>query len=144
MTAIKISKITSDTELKDCFHIRTIVFINEQNVPLAEEMDQWDQEADHYLLSMAGKAAATARVRYISDIAKIERVAVLKEMRGHNIGQRLMTYIMADIKKNPAIRIMKLGAQTHAITFYQKLGFECYGDEFLDAGIPHKWMTKSL
>ena len=144
MTAIKISKITSDTELKDCFHIRTIVFINEQNVPLAEEMDQWDQEADHYLLSMAGKSAATARVRYISDIAKIERVAVLKEMRGHNIGQRLMTYIMADIKKNPAVKIMKLGAQTHAIAFYEKLGFKCYGDEFLDAGILHRWMTKVL
>lgn len=39
---------------------------------------------------------------------------------------------------------LKLNAQTHAIPFYGKLGYEVVSDEFLDAGIPHKTMVKKL
>lgn len=39
---------------------------------------------------------------------------------------------------------MELAAQTHALDFYARLGFEAYGPEFLDAGIPHRNMRLSL
>lgn len=144
MTDVKIIKITSQEDLKKCIHIRTIVFVHEQNVPVSEEIDGLDGEADHYLLTVDGKEVATARVRYLSETAKIERVAVLKNMRGYNAGRRLMDYIMADIQKNPAINIMKLGAQVQVVNFYVKLGFESYGDEFLDANIRHRWMKREI
>ena len=37
-----------------------------------------------------------------------------------------------------------LGAQTHAIGFYEKLGFTAFGPEYLDAGIPHRDMDRPL
>jgi predicted GNAT family N-acyltransferase len=37
-----------------------------------------------------------------------------------------------------------LGAQSHATGFYEKLGFAAFGDEFLDAGIPHRHMRRAL
>lgn len=138
---IEITKVTSQSDRDDCFHIRTIVFVEEQNVSLDEEMDGRDGDADHYLLRVAGKATATARVRLLDDVAKIERVAVLKSERGLNLGRKLMKFIMADIQKNKNITLMKLGAQVQVIPFYENLGFISYGDEFLDAGIKHRWMS---
>lgn len=144
MTDITVVKISPEEDLDKCFHIRTVVFVDEQKVSLQEELDGLDPEADHYLLTVDGKATATARVRYPESIAKIERVAVLKGQRGLNIGRRLMEYIINDIQQNPAIKVMKLGAQVQVVEFYEKLGFTCYGDEFLDAGIRHKWMKREL
>ncbi|VAV95164.1 hypothetical protein MNBD_ALPHA02-1561 [hydrothermal vent metagenome] len=141
MTDIKIAKINTDAHLKDCLKIRTIVFVQEQNVSVEEEMDGLDNEADHYLLWVRDEPVATARVRLLSDMAKIERVAVLKSRRGKDIGRKLMEFIISDLKKNPAIRTLKLGAQVQVIPFYERLGFTAYGDEFLDAGIRHRWMT---
>lgn len=144
MTDIKIIRISSKEDLKKCILIRTVVFVDEQDVPVEEEIDGLDGEADHYLLYVDGQASATARVRYPEGIAKIERVAVLKNLRGHAIGRRLMEFLIADIQRNPAIRILKLGAQIQAINFYEKLGFTSYGDEYLDADIRHRWMKREI
>ena len=144
MTDIKITKTASDEDLEKCFCIRKSVFVREQNVSEAEEIDGLDSEADHYLLWVDGKATGTARVRYLSDVAKIERVAVLNSMRGLALGQRLMEFIISDIQNNSPATLMKLGAQIHVIKFYEKLGFISYGDEFMDANISHKWMKRKI
>lgn len=130
--------------MEKCFHIRTLVFTQEQNVSGHEEIDGLDPQADHYLLLANDAATATARVRYPDGVAKIERVAVLKTHRGLNIGRQLMEFIMADIQKNPAVKMMKLGAQIQVVDFYEKLGFKSHGDEFLDAGIRHIWMKRKI
>ena len=48
------------------------------------------------------------------------------------------------IKKNQGFNKIKLGAQTTAIPFYEHLGFVPEGEEFLDAGIPHRAMSKNI
>jgi len=145
---IKISKITGKNDRDHCFHIRTVVFVEEQNVPLNEEMDGLDDDADHYLLWQDDTPIATARVRYLGGTAKIERVALLKGYRGRNIGLTLMEYIIEDIRsdlqKSPKVTQLKLGAQIQVIPFYEKLGFISHGDDFLDAGITHRWMTRKI
>jgi predicted GNAT family N-acyltransferase len=37
-----------------------------------------------------------------------------------------------------------LGAQVHAVGFYEKLGFEVEGEEFIDADVPHRHMRRAL
>jgi len=142
MAEITIAKITSPQDMEKCFHIRTVVFVDEQKVSIEEEMDGLDGEAAHYLLFVDGAACGTARVRLLGEVAKIERVAVLRDRRGYDIGRRLMRYIMDDIRKNPDIHSLKLGAQIQVVGFYEKLGFSCYGEEFIDAGIRHRWMKR--
>jgi predicted GNAT family N-acyltransferase len=46
--------------------------------------------------------------------------------------------------KSKGISTLKLNAQTHAIPFYSQLGYETVSEEFMDAGIPHKTMKKSI
>ena len=37
-----------------------------------------------------------------------------------------------------------LGAQLHAIPFYERLGYVASGEVYLDAGIEHRWMDVSF
>ena len=37
-----------------------------------------------------------------------------------------------------------LHAQTSATGFYQRHGFHALGEEFMDAGIPHRYMERNL
>lgn len=114
-----------------------------QNVPLALERDEHDDSATHILAQDEnGRVLGTARLRYLEDTAKIERVAVLEEARGKGVGRGIMAFIIENAAEKGDIAKLKLGSQTHAIPFYAALGFETVGEEYMDAGIPHRDMVK--
>ena len=142
MTRIFIARDFND--FAQCIMIRTRVFVVEQNISADLETDEFENTSTHYLVSHEGKAIATARWRIVDDqTAKIERVAVLKEVRKNGIGRQLMRYILNEIHVHSNIHIIKVGSQNPVIPFYQKLGFQVIGEEYLDADIPHHMMVKS-
>jgi predicted GNAT family N-acyltransferase len=51
-----------------------------------------------------------------------------------------MAFMINEIKNTQKAHTVKLGAQTHALSFYEGLGFTACSDEYLDAGIPHRDM----
>lgn len=131
-------------ELPACLAIRRIVFIEEQSVPEHEEVDGLDDTCLHYIMTVEGTPIATARIMPLDHIAKIQRVAVLKEYRGSGTGKALMRGILQDLRKHHGFSTAKLGSQTHAIGFYESLGFTAFGPEYDDAGIPHRDMLLDL
>lgn len=132
-------------DIAHCSQIRTLVFVVGQNVPIDLEIDEHENACRHILVLDDGTPCATARWRtYKSDIAKIERVAVLDAWRGKGVGVALMNAVMDDIAKQmPACKTLRLGAQDYVIPFYERLGFKVDGEGFMDAGIPHHWMEKA-
>lgn len=135
-------------QLKEAFEIRQKVFIEEQNVSPDEELDGLDQQLIHVIAYNDSKATATARIYLKEDnsIAKIQRVAVLKDFRGQHIGFKLMEEVERWARDNRLpIKQLILSAQDTAIPFYEKLGFEVTNPEgYLDANIPHHDMAKTL
>jgi predicted GNAT family N-acyltransferase len=130
-------------DLEECFRIRQEVFIGEQHVPADLERDGDDSKALHFMALADGRSVGTARVVLRDDgaSAKIGRVAVSRSNRGFGIGKLLI----AAIEAAPSLRHIEnfiLDAQTHALQFYEQLGYEAYGAEFMDAGIPHRHMKK--
>ena len=141
MITIRAAKTTQDID--ECFRIRDEVFIVEQRVPIDMERDEHDSEALHFIALTDGQPVGTARVvlRDNGTSAKIGRVAVYQSNRGSGIGRLLM----AAVEGSPDLEHVQnflLDAQTHALRFYARLGYEAYGDEFMDAGIPHRHMKK--
>ncbi|QKK06070.1 MAG: GNAT family N-acetyltransferase [Pseudomonadota bacterium] len=107
------------------------------------ERDEHDDSAAHILAEDEnGCILGTARLRYLDNIAKIERVAVLEEARGKGIGRGIMAFIIEKAAEKGDIAKLKLGSQSHAIPFYAALGFKTVGEEYMDAGIPHRDMVK--
>ena len=136
-------RVTDD--LAACLALRRIVFIEEQGVSVEEEVDGLDPGATHLLATGEdGRPLGTARLLDLGDTGKIGRVCVLPEARGTGLGAALIRAAVAEFRTRPAIRKVKLGAQTHALGFYEKLGFAAYGPEYLDAGIAHRDMVLVL
>ena len=93
-----------------------------------------------------GKPVVTGRMMADSTPqadAHIGRVAVLKELRGKGYGKQLMLALHDEARKRGFQRL-RLGAQLHAISFYESLGYTVSGDVFLDAGIEHRRMDLLL
>ena len=132
-------------DIDACRRIRHSVFVIEQGVPEAEEWDDLDAQAIHLIAhGPDGTAIGTARILLAGDTGKIGRVAVLKPGRGAGIGAGLISAALEELRALPGISRAKLGAQLHAIGFYEKLGFHAYGPEYDDAGIPHRDMMREI
>jgi predicted GNAT family N-acyltransferase len=135
--------VENQQELEDAFSIRRTVFIDEQNVPAEEELDQHEDEATHFVLYHEGSPIGAGRFRFVNGYGKVERICVLKEARKTGAGKKIMMGI-EDYALDQDIHKLKLNSQTHAIPFYAGLGYEVVSEEFLDAGIPHKTMIKHV
>jgi predicted GNAT family N-acyltransferase len=133
----------NEKEIQDAFSVRRTVFIDEQNVPEEEEIDQFERDAVHFVSYQVDAPVAAGRFRIVDGFGKVERICVLKEARNTGAGKAIMREIEAYAQNN-GLPKLKLNAQTHAIPFYANLGYEVVSEEFLDAGIPHKTMIKKI
>ena len=140
---MKIIKTTDLKERQAAYDIRKTVFVTEQHVPIEEEIDEFEEDSIHFVCCKDDKPVGTSRLRLFPEFGKLERIAVLKPYRGNSIGSRLIAEMEAEITAHQG-KLAKLNAQTHAISFYESLGYEVVSGEFLDAGIPHVTMTKQL
>lgn len=129
-------------DIAACRALRRVVFIEEQGVSEADEVDDLDPICLHLLAQTDGAPVGTARILIKEGIAKIGRVCVLKSHRGTGLGAGLIREAMA-VSKGKATTA-KLGAQVHAIGFYENLGFTATGPVYDDAGIDHRDMVQLL
>jgi ElaA protein len=138
------TRIARTTDIAACRALRRRVFIEEQGVSEADEIDDLDGEAIHLLAVVADRPVGTARLLLQGDTGKIGRVCVLAEARGADIGAALIRAAVADLAAMPGISRAKLGAQVHAVGFYERLGFAAVGPVYMDAGIEHRNMVLEL
>jgi predicted GNAT family N-acyltransferase len=140
---LKVEIAKSEEQLEDVFQVRKTVFVKEQNVPLEEEIDEFENQSTHFLLYDGILPAGAGRFRLVDGVGKVERICVLETVRGKGAGREIMLAI-EQYAAERAIPKLKLNAQTYAIPFYEGLGYQIVSDEFMDAGIPHKTMIKTL
>jgi len=131
-------------DIATCRALRRAVFIEEQGVSEADEVDGKDDIAIHLLATVNGQPTGTARILIDGTTGKIGRVCVLAPARGTGLGAALIRAALDELRRHPQITKAKLGAQTHAIAFYERLGFTATGPIYDDAGIPHRDMTVPL
>lgn len=144
MADYDIRRVSGDATLADAHAVRRAVFIDEQGVSEAEEMDEKDPEAVHVVAYDDELPVGTARLREPEPgIAKIERVAVRESHREAGLGRELM-YAVEDLARLDGMDEAVVHAQIRVEEFYEKLGYETVGDTFDEAGIPHVEMRKGL
>jgi predicted GNAT family N-acyltransferase len=126
-------------DISEARAIRREVFIEEQNVPEDEEYDDFDAMALHLMVYVDEAPAATGRIWHDGTGFRIGRLAVRKQFRGQKIGDLALRLLIYKTFSSGAESI-GINAQTYVVPFYSKFGFKEYGEEFLEAGIPHKAM----
>ncbi|WP_316777772.1 GNAT family N-acetyltransferase [Streptomyces sasae] len=141
-------------DLAACFAVRKQVFVVEQGVPEDLEYDAYDATALHVLaVREDGEPLGTGRLLYGETAAEktggdlslgsLGRLAVSHQARGLGVGVALVRAI-EDAARARGLTAVDLHAQTHALGFYERLGYEPYGPEYEEAGIPHRAMRRAL
>ena len=125
--------------------IRRQVFIEEQGIPADMEWDAADASCLHALArNRFGVPLATGRMlEHVPGVAKIGRMAVLRSMRGTQIGRQVLDALMAEARQQ-GYREVLLHAQLSAENFYLRAGFQRRGQPFEEAGIGHVEMVRTL
>ena len=125
--------------------LRTEVFVDEQKVPAEMEWDEDDKTALHCVaVNRMGMPLATGRLlQQAPGVARIGRMAVKKQMRGSDLGRRVLHALM-DAARARGDRQVLLHAQCSAEGFYQRSGFAPHGAVFEEAGIAHIEMVRDL
>ena len=126
--------------------IRRAVFIDEQGVSEALELDPHDGAHTHALArDSAGNGIATGRLSEhdAGAAGQIGRMAVLKAWRGRGVGGAILAALLEAARERGMVSV-SLHAQTHARAFYAARGFAECGETFMEAGIEHIRMTRPL
>lgn len=123
-------------DLIKVFIVRGIVFMEEQEVSYAIEMDEHEYSALHILGEIGGEPIAAARMRFLGDWAKLERIAVRQKFRGRGYGHQIVAY-MLELARQRGFTKFKLHAQCYLRSFYEQHGFRIQGQPFKEANIDH-------
>ncbi|MGM0384496.1 MAG: GNAT family N-acetyltransferase [Actinomycetota bacterium] len=154
---IRVETVEDAAGLAAAWRIRAEVFVVEQGVPVAEEVDDLDtaETTTHALAWLDGELVATGRL--LSDAAHpgevhVGRVAVREAARGRGVGAAVMAHLEGVALARHGVRrrddlvvLVALSAQEHAIGFYTRLGYSLTsGERYLDAGIWHQDMERRV
>lgn len=154
MTQLTVVRVVTSDDVAAALAVRHEVFVLEQEVPIDLEQDDRDPTADHFLVRLDGRPVGAGRLVIeepgyegvdagLGPVAHLGRLAVTLEVRGTGLGAVLVRAIESRARER-GLRVMYLGAQTHAVPFYERLGYGAHGPVFDDAGIPHRHMTRLL
>ena len=135
----KIVAFTTKTA-KDILAVREQVFTLEQGVAAELDIDGEDGNAKHCVIYSEQNIIATGR---LLNNGHIGRVAVLSPYRGQGIGSQVMQALETEAQQR-GDKSLFLHAQLSALAFYKKRGYQSQGEVFLNAGIQHICMVKTL
>ncbi len=146
-----VKRVETVADLARCLAIRRAVFIDEQGVPEALEIDGDDNVCVHFLVVDAGPGGlidvGTARLKKRERDGvvegKVQRVAVVASRRRQGVGALLMAALEAEARTQ-GCSVVVLSSQVTAIPFYERLGYRAHGEVYDDAGLPHRDMQKLL
>lgn len=140
---IEVRRASSEQDVATAYAIRHEVFVIEQGVPLELEQDELDATAVHVLALLDGDPVGAGRYFVDGTAAHLGRLAVRVPARGLGAGVALVRGL-EDLARSAGLSEAVLGAQVHAVGFYERLGYVAEGGIFDDAGIDHRWMRRSL
>lgn len=129
-------------EREDVVAVRVAVFVDEQQIPREEEIDEHDDTAIFCAGYVGGTPVAAGRLVLLDGYGKIGRMAVLASHRGRGYGAAVLDALERE-GASQGTRVFRLSAQLHAAPFYERAGYTRVGDVYDEVGIPHIAMEKT-
>jgi predicted GNAT family N-acyltransferase len=146
---VELFGISDRARMREALAIRRLVFVQEQGVHEAEEIDVHDRDdvaAVHALARVAVGCDALGTGRFYlreGGTVQIGRMAVLAQARRRGVGRAVLDALVAEARRR-GFEWAVLDAQVQAQTFYQGAGFEAVGERLWEAGILHQPMRRRL
>lgn len=146
-------RLATDDDLPGVFALRHEVFVVGQGVPEELERDDIDPLCDHAVAVRGDEVIGTGRlvpgtvsvdnVLTTGPVSTIGRMAVAEAARNEGVGA-LVLALLEQRARERGVEVVELHAQTGARRFYDRAGYTPLGEVYLEAGIEHLTMRKSL
>ena len=130
-------------EVAAALRLRRRVFCEEQGVDPAADQDGRDDEALHVVAFEGQRLVGTCRLLVANGVARLGRMAVEPDARGQGVGAAILVE-GERVALAAGANAMRLHAQVAALTLYARAGYEPEGEAFLEEGIEHRTMQRSL
>jgi predicted GNAT family N-acyltransferase len=143
LLGLEVREVWRQGDLAEIYAIRDEVFVDEQQLTDNSRNDPDDRKGIHYLAYVADEPVGAGRLTLTGREAQVAWLAVRPRYRRSGVGWALMESMIARAERELADYVI-LNAQSHALDFYRRLGFNLVGSEFTMSGIPHHVMVKSL
>lgn len=88
--------------------------------------------------------ACLMMVPHTATLVQIRQMAVLDSFQKKGYGRQIMEGVEQILLNEGCVTEVFLNARWSAIGFYSRLGYKGVGDRFIEVGIPHLRMCKSL
>ena len=149
-------RLATDADIDAVYDLRHEVFVVGQGVPVELERDELDASADHAVALDDGRVVGTGRLvdgrideqgllepGTPGTVGTIGRMAVAAPARRSGTGRALLDLLVARAAQR-GLPAVELHAQLHARVFYERAGFTPFGEVYLEAGIEHVGMRRSV
>ncbi len=115
--------------------------------PMGQTFSEQELDEEKFHLQVAGfdKGRLIATAVLVPETAKLkmQRVAVLEDLRNLNVGSAMMAFCEEYAVTN-GYKIVYCHARDTAVNFYLRNGYQPEGDYFEEDGIPHLKMSKMI
>ncbi len=135
-------------ELYKILQLRNEVFVVEQNCPY-QDCDGKDAESYHFCGWNDGDLKAYTRllppgISSYPNAASLGRVVTSPSIRAQSIGKQLMSRSLENLYRLFGDVPVTIGAQLYLKNFYESFSFVQRGETYLEDGIPHITMEKTI
>ncbi|MBP5841426.1 GNAT family N-acetyltransferase [Lactiplantibacillus plantarum] len=126
-------------------YVRMKVFVFERNLNIEDEFDSNDRESTIYSVIFKGnQPVSTARLLPIDkEMARITRVATLKEYRGEKLGSENIDSLEKIAKKRNFSKIL-IHSEVTAVKFYEKNGYVLNSSIYKEDGVDCVSLVKNI
>lgn len=117
--------------------------------PLGLDLYSEDLAAEAAALHFGGFSPANQLVAYVlaspltPAVVQLRQMVVATAYQGQGLGSALLAAAEALLRQRGACQVV-LHARQSAVGFYQKSGYSCQGEAFVEVGLPHFRMAKML
>jgi len=135
----------SNTQLYEILRLRNEVFVVEQNCAY-QDLDELDQTSLHLCHWVEDKLIAYTRLLSpgadFQEASAIGRIITNASVRRKGFGRPIIWRSIEECENRWPKASIKIHAQSYLLDFYREFGFEPYGEEFLEDGLPHYFMER--
>jgi ribosomal protein S18 acetylase RimI-like enzyme len=111
-------------------------------LPMTEDEFPFEAHSLH-LVATDDQGVIVGCVLFHFEGSRLYQMAVSPDMQGKGIGRQLVDALETELQLR-GVPFVTLHAREQAAGFYKALGYAPFGDPFVEVGVPHVHMRKSL
>lgn len=142
---VKVGLVADQRDYAAAMAVRALVWLSEPGAKFATQFDENDYNSSHVLLWVDDEPVGTLRIRWFSEFARFERMAIRQDYRSFRIFRRLVGFAM-DLCAAKGFKTVIGVARPPGDKFWKRFGGESLGDPIIYNGmvtVPMLYRIKS-